>query len=354
MKSRTSISLFTGAGGMDVGFSKAGFNILWANEINSDACDTYKLNHLGEIHCGDIRNLISELDNFKDVDVVFGGPPCQGFSVAGKMDPNDQRSQLIFSFMDVVEKVKPKAFVLENVKALAVLDKWDPVRKKLFDKAHELGYKYVELILLNATDFGVPQKRERMFLVGIKDLGRAVSSNTSFHQFLKKYKTKALPIIEILKKLGPAGTAKNNRICKAKITLAKQPILRRSAYAGMLFNGAGRPMDPDGYSNTLPASMGGNRTPIIDENHIFNGADSWIEKYHGMLMAGEKIDGITIPSYLRRLTVDEALRIQTFPDDYKFSGKQNSIFSQIGNAVPCKLAFAVGSALQDLLDSENL
>ena len=339
---------------MDVGFSRAGFNVVWANEIDTDACETYRLNHEGEIECGDIRNFIEKLDSFKNIDLVFGGPPCQGFSVAGKMDPNDERSKLIFSFMDVVEKVKPKAFILENVKALAVLEKWAPVRNALFSKARSLGYDFTELILLNATDYCVPQKRERMFFIGIKNANSIAKSMAGFSEYLKKYQKKALPIRELFGELGPVGTEKNQRVCRAKITLAREPILRRSAYAGMIFNGAGRPIDGDGYSNTLPASMGGNRTPIIDENQIFNGGESWIENYHGKLWAGEKPEDVTLPNYLRRITVEEAARIQTFPEDYKFAGKQNSIYSQIGNAVPCELAYVVGAALQDVLTSEGL
>jgi len=123
---KKAISLFTGAGGMDVGFSRAGFQVVWANEINEDACETYRLNHGGEIECGDLRNYLDKLSSFRgNIDLVFGGPPCQCFSVAGKMDPNDERSKLIFTFMDVVERVSPKVFVMENVKALAVLDKWE-------------------------------------------------------------------------------------------------------------------------------------------------------------------------------------------------------------------------------------
>lgn len=354
MNKRKSISLFTGAGGMDVGFSRAGFNVVWANEINNDACETYRLNHEGQIECGDIRNFIEKLDSHKDIDMVFGGPPCQGFSVAGKMDPNDERSQLIFSFMDVVEKVKPKAFVLENVKALAILDKWAPVRNSLYNRARSLGYDFVELVLLNATEYGVPQKRERMFFIGIKGTSKISKSLTGFRAFLEKYKKTASPIRELFNQLGPVGTARNNKICRAKITLAREPILRRSAYAGMIFNGAGRPIDANGYSNTLPASMGGNRTPIVDENQIFGGGESWVENYHSMLWAGERPENIIPPNYLRRITVDEASRIQTFPNDYKFAGKQNSIYSQIGNAVPCELAYVVGAALQEVLDDEGL
>jgi DNA (cytosine-5)-methyltransferase 1 len=106
-KSRKSVSLFTGAGGMDVGFSKAGFNTVWANEILKDACETYNLNHKGLMRCGDIRDYLDELTALENIEVVYGGPPCQGFSVAGKMDPNDERSKMIFSFLMLLNVLSP-------------------------------------------------------------------------------------------------------------------------------------------------------------------------------------------------------------------------------------------------------
>jgi len=351
---RKAISLFTGAGGMDVGFSRAGFQVVWANEINKDACETYRLNHGGEIECGDVRQYLDKLSSFKDIDLVFGGPPCQGFSVAGKMDPNDERSKLIFTFMDVVEKVNPSVFVMENVKALAVLEKWEPIRMSLFNRARELGYEFAQISVLNATEYGVPQKRERMFFIGIKRAKKLATSFTGFQSYLDRYKKTASPIRKLFYEIGPIGSPTNRMVCKAKITLAREPIMRKSAYAGMLFNGAGRPIDADGYSNTLPASMGGNRTPIIDENQIFNNASNWVETYHNALIEGRNPAEFVPPRHLRRITVEEAARIQTFPADYKFSGRQNSIYSQIGNAVPCELAYSVASALQDALADENL
>jgi DNA (cytosine-5)-methyltransferase 1 len=352
-KLRKSVSLFTGAGGMDVGFTKAGFEVIWANEILKDACETYSMNHEGVMKCGDIRDYLDELASLEDVEVVFGGPPCQGFSVAGKMNPNDERSKLIFSFFDVVERTKPKAFVLENVKALGLLSKWKPVRDKMFERAWELGYDYVELVVLNATHYGVPQKRERMFFIGIKS-GEKIRSNGGIRHYLRKYEKKSPPVGEFFQKLGPAGSTRNASLCNAKITLAKAPVLRASAYSGMLFNGAGRPIDANGYSNTLPASMGGNRTPIIDENQVFRGGDSWVEEYHRLIAKGNRPESVEIPAHLRRITVEEAAMIQTFPASYQFAGGQSMKYLQIGNAVPCDLAYAVGAALNDALEDEGL
>ena len=352
-KHRNSVSLFTGAGGMDVGFTKAGYNVVWANEILKDACATYSLNHEGVMRCGDIRDYYDEVSNLKDVDIVFGGPPCQGFSVAGKMDPNDERSKLLFSFFDVVERTKPTAFVLENVKALGRLSKWAPVRDEMFKRAWALGYDYVDLVVLNATHYGVPQKRERMFFIGVKS-GEVIQSKGGIRHYLEKYQKQSKPVGEFFKKLGPAGSAHNASICNAKITLAKAPVLRASAYSGMLFNGAGRPIDASGYSNTLPASMGGNKTPIIDEDQVFHGGNGWVEEYHQLIMEGKRPENVEVPSHLRRITVEEAAMIQTFPENYKFAGGQSMKYLQIGNAVPCDLAYAVGAALNDALDDEGL
>lgn len=117
------------------------------------------------MHVGDIHDFLPKMGKFRGTDLVFGGPPCQGFSVAGKMNPSDARSELVFTFMNVVESIKPRVFVMENVRALAKLSKWQPVRERLFEQAREFGYGCC-LLLLNAADYGVPQARERMFFIG--------------------------------------------------------------------------------------------------------------------------------------------------------------------------------------------
>ena len=116
----------------------------------------------------------------------------------------------------------------------------------------------------------------------------------------------------------------------------------------MLFNGQGRPINLDGAAPTLPASMGGNRTPIIDQCSLETGKPAWVEEYHAHLMAGgQPVD--TVPSRLRRLSVDEAAALQTFPRDMPWYGSQSAIYRQIGNAVPPKLAYHVAVALVDHL-----
>lgn len=346
MTAPTAVSLFTGAGGLDVGFGQAGFETVWANDLNPDACATFEANHgPGIIRCGDLQSYFGEIKALSAPDVLIGGPPCQGFSVAGYMDMNDPRSELVFSYMKVLKRLKPRSFVLENVKALAALAKFRPIRERLIREAEKLGYD-VRLIVVRATDYGVPQARERMLIVGFQD-HRA----DDFVAHLATQRQPAPSLRDAIGHLGRAGSPTNPRICKAKITIAARPVLRSSPYAGMLFNGQGRPLDPDGYASTLPASMGGNRTPIIDEEHLYGDGTAWVEQYHSRLMQGGKsLIGQVAPSRLRRLTLDEAATIQTFPEDYEFVGRTSSIFTQIGNAVPCELGRRVACSVRAVLD----
>lgn len=345
-KGLKAVSLFSGAGGMDVGFENAGVQIVFANELMKEAAETYEANHTRGIMLNDdIYNIMDGLDKFKGVDLVFGGPPCQGFSVAGKMDLNDERSKLILVFLDVVEKIQPKAFVMENVKALGVLKKWEPVRKIYLERARELGYHCMPFVL-NAAEYGVPQKRERVFFIGIKETPDPFFEHRMMG-LIEKQKEKAPAIRDLLYPLGRAGTERNPDTCTAKITFAVHPVMRKSPYAGMYFNGQGRPINVDGYSNTLPASMGGNKTPFLDEDYLYGDAKSdWVVDYHRELASGSTVPEFrNAPSRLRRITIKEAAKIQTFPDDYIFSGKKSKIYTQIGNAVPCKLAEAVAKAV---------
>ena len=343
------ISLFSGAGGMDVGAIHAGFSVVAASEIDPHACNTYRANHSEtELIEGDIDEHIEKIGAYKGIDLILGGPPCQGFSVAGKMDANDPRSKLVFTFCTVVEKVKPKAFIMENVKALGALTKFQGVREEIFRRMTEAGYS-VSSFILNAKDFGVPQSRERVFFIGVKD---GVTPIKPSH--FDRYRKEALTLRQAIAHLGRAGSPTNPHITKAKITLAAKPVLRKSPYAGMLFNGQGRPLNPDSWSSTLPASMGGNRTPIVDEAHLYDDEPSWVEDYHCKVMnSGYVAEYKEAPARLRRLTIDEAAIIQTFPTEYDFQGPQSKVFSQIGNAVPCQLAEVVSCVVKDAILGQN-
>ena len=340
------ISLFSGAGGMDIGFKAAGFSVVAANEFDRHACSTFRANHPEvELHEGDIVECMPQISAHHDIDVVFGGPPCQGFSVAGKMSLDDPRSQLVFRFVEAVDRIRPRAFVMENVRALAALSKFAEIRTELIYRLSKCGYR-VSMHVLNSRDFGVPQSRERVFFIGVK-VGAPSIKDSLFKRLHKQPPT----LREAIGHFGRAGTANNKRTCNAKITLAAKPVLRRSPYAGMMFNGQGRPLNPDGWSSTLPASMGGNRTPIVDEEHLYNHSPAWIETYHRHLMnGGEPLGMYDTPSHLRRITIDEAAHLQGFPANYNFQGPASRVFCQIGNAVPCTLAEAVATVVRDSLE----
>lgn len=344
------VSLFSGAGGMDVGFKSAGFNIVSANELNKNAVETYKANFDNHIIQGDIDENMPMFADLENISCVFGGPPCQGFSVAGKMDLNDSRSKLVLSFMKVVEITEPECFVMENVKALATLSKFSHFREELFNFATRLGYS-CELIIANSREFGVPQSRERMFFVGFKNK-KNLRLNERLLNYKKDYEITAKMA---LSKLGPVGSDENPSTCNAGISIAANPILRKSPYAGMIFNGMGRPIDPNKPSQTLPASMGGNKTPIVDERTFFGDGYSWIEEYHSSLrLGGAPLPMSATPSSLRRLTIEEAKILHTFPKDFIFKGPKTSIYSQIGNAVPCELAKAIALVTLDVLNDVKI
>ncbi|MEM7181983.1 MAG: DNA cytosine methyltransferase [Spirochaetota bacterium] len=346
------VSLYSGAGGLDLGFKREEFSIIWANDFDQDACKTYELNIGNHIKHGDIHSYIPEIQKIRQkVDVLIGGPPCQGFSVAGKMDPQDERSKNVWTFTKILDILKPKAFLMENVKALGSLHKWSPLRDALLQKMRNSGYS-VNYIILNAADFSVPQARERVFFIGFKANPFIVPN---LQEMLLPYRKEARTVRETLSILDRVGTGNNTSVCNAKITIAPKPVLRKSPFAGMLFNGLGRPIRLDGYSATLPASMGGNKTPIIDNDELYLGKKGWVETYHKKLRDGKVTPHeVKIPTRLRRLTLEEAALLQTFPLDYSFYGSQSSKFKQIGNAVPCGLARQLALLFKDYLATTNI
>lgn len=347
MRRLTAISLFSGAGGLDVGFERAGFETVFANEFDHDAAEAWRINRPDTAHVmveGDIHDHICELTSFRGADVLFGGPPCQGFSVAGKMDPNDARSQLVWLFMDAVERVRPKVFVMENVAALGTLDKWKYVRMEIVKRGQLLGYN-VSYKVHHTPDYGVPENRDRVIFIGVCE---TIGDTELFYDMLELFKASPMTAREAILSAGKFGGEDNPQTCTAHVTLASNPVMRRSPYAGMLVNGAGRPIDLSGIAPTLPASMGGNKTPIVDEKSLYDASiPNWFETYHAGLIDGTiKPEELAVPASIRRLTIKECAAIQTFPIDYKFSGKKTKQYKQIGNAVPCRFAEAVAKAVR--------
>lgn len=355
MNAPTVVSVFSGAGGLDLGFTQAGFASIYATDIDVDSMATYaawkteEVSKRPELYEGGHTIEVADIKDLKALpakaDVVIGGPPCQGFSVAGRMDPSDPRSQRVWDFFRVVDKVQPRAFVMENVPALAENTRWTNIKVGMMAAAHSMGYA-TSLHILDASHYGVPQARRRMFFIGIK-ADEAVAAPKPTTEKMPP------PAWLALDSLPPWGTPGNDTVCSAKVVPAKNPVLRKSPYAGMLFNGQGRPMDIHKPSLTIPATMGGNRTPIIDQHQLVAGGNNWAEEYHADLMTGTPPLSDSVPSRMRRITVEEAAALQSFPQGMHWAGEQTSQYHQIGNAVPPKLAFHVAMKLRLALAKEE-
>lgn len=336
----TAVSLYAGAGGMDLGFCQAGIRLLWAIDADSHAVETYREN-LGD------HMVHGELPERKppatlSPDLVMGGPPCQGFSVIGRMNPDDPRSKHVHHFFDVVEELEPRAFCMENVRALAESARWAEIRKSLLRRARGLGFQ-VELMILRASDYDVPQARDRMFLVGVRGGSPLCPVPTS---------KKDPPTVRgALSQLPHVGRPGNNTMTSASVVPAVRPIMRPSAHTGsLLFNGSGRPLLLDAPAKTLPASMGGNATPILDQDELEHGLAPWVVSYHDRLRQGKK-PLKRAPSRMRRITVEEAAALQSFPVGWKWCGPRGARYRQVGNAVPPILAERVAITLRQALEA---
>lgn len=339
----TVISLYSGAGGLDLGFINAGYEVVWANDADPFAVQTYNANVGEHAVCGDVLEVLTPAIS---TDVVIGGPPCQGFSVIGRMRSDDPRSRHVFHFLKVVEQLRPRAFVMENVKSLGANPRWEPLRAQLRDRAAGLGYT-TGLMVLNAAHYGVPQARERMFFVGVADGPAPAAPATTTRD--------APPTVrEALALLPRFGERGNDTMTGARVVPTREPVMRPTAHQGsLLFNGSGRPLHLDRPAKTLPASMGGNATPIIDQDELDCGAEPWVVEYHRHLAnGGEPLD--VAPERLRRLTVEECGVLQSFPVGFKFQGPRVAQYRQVGNAVPPRLAYAVAAALLPALTSVPL
>ncbi len=319
---------------MDLGFIQAGFRVGWANDVDRFAVETYRANIGDHAVCGSVLDVLTPT---WAPDVVIGGPPCQGFSVIGRMAPDDPRSAHVFHFLELVEQFAPRAFVMENVKSVAANPRWRPLRDEFQHRAEEMGYT-TRLMVLNAADYGVPQARERMFLLGVAgDEAPDVPVPTTSHRH---------PTVrEALAQLPPFGTPGNDTVTGARVVPTRDPVMRPTAHAGsLLFNGSGRPLHLDRPAKTLPASMGGNATPIIDQDELATGAEPWVVGYHRHLADGGA-PLAAAPDRLRRITVEEAAILQSFPVGFRFCGPRVAQYRQVGNAVPPKLAVAVAQSV---------
>lgn len=323
------IDLFSGVGGFTRGLDDAGWETVAAVEWDPAACKSFAANFPSvELLEADVSQIQWRSWQGK-VELVAGGPPCQPFSVAGLQRSHSDVRNFIPAFVAAVEEIKPEAFLMENVPGLET-PRHRPYLLTVVQYLSELGYE-VSFARLNAADFGVPQFRHRLFVVGMRDRIFQFPTATHGPRGGFDYKTSGDAL-----KNAPTDIPNS-----AIVTYARTPILRPQPWDGMMVNGGGRPINLSEPSQTIPASAGGNRTHIVDP-------DGLLVEYHRHLMRGGKprsglVDGV------RRLTVRESARIQSFPDGHEFLGTQSARYRQVGNAIPPLLAHAVGANLLDQL-----
>lgn len=308
--------------------------VVAAAEWDEDALDTYAKHHPAARLCpGDIADV--DFAEFRDsVDVVAGGPPCQPWSDGGKglghEDPRDGFPQ----FIRAVRMIQPRAFLIENVAGLTRGAR-RPHFLRLLRELAALGYEVRDRVLV-AADYGVPQRRKRLFIVGIRSGEFAWPDATHGASAGAPWRTAGdvLSATRVLGELNPSI-----------VTYAKRPDLRPSPYDGLLFNGGGRPINLADPAPTMLASMGGNKTPWIDTQEI-------VPSYHAYLMAGGEPRAGIVPG-ARRITVGEAAALQTFSEGTEFAGPRSSQYRQVGNAVPPMLGRTVGQALAGCLSRQR-
>lgn len=320
------IDLFAGAGGLSLGLHLAGWYVTDAFEFDTQAVHTYQNNFDGtNVIKADVREI--DFSSYRGIDLVVGGPPCQPFSVAGKQLASADSRDMVPHFVRAIQQSQPKAFMMENVAGLLTRKHHHYVANTIaeFESA---GYD-VDVCLLDAACFGVPQHRKRVFFVGTQH------GQLSFDFPHSTHGDDLSPLVTVEDALKSVPDDEPNN---AIVTYAKRPVLRPSPWAGMLVNGKGRPLNLTEPSRTIPATAGGNRTHILDPDGV-------LLKYHQYLMQGGKprsgiVDGV------RRITVRESARLQSFPDSFCFLGTRSSQYKQVGNAVPPLLAYALGKSLQ--------
>jgi len=330
----TVLDLFAGAGGLSLGLEDAGLEVVAASEWDEDALDTYaKLHPAVRLYPGDIADI--DFGEFRgSVDVVAGGPPCQPWSDGGKGLGHDDPRDGFPKFVEAVRVIQPRAFLIENVAGLTRGAR-RPHFLRLLRELTSLDYE-VRAEVLIAADYGVPQRRKRLFVVGTRSGEFAWPAATHGADSGRPWRI-AGDVLSTARILGEPNAS--------IVTYAKRPDLRPSPYDGLLFNGGGRPINLAELAPTMLASMGGNKTPWIDTQEIVPG-------YHAHLMAGGKPRAGTVPG-ARRITVAETAVLQTFSEGTEFAGPRSSQYRQVGNAVPPLLARAVGQALADCLSRQQ-
>lgn len=394
-KEYTFIDLFAGCGGLSEGFYRNGYKALLHLEIDKTACQTlkrrmeyynYSTQEINDaILCADITSdgIIEEIDKrvHESVDIIIGGPPCQAFSTVGRaVSPdsmnNDPRNYLFENYLQILNHIKPKMFIFENVKGILSAH---PQGVKIFDiivREMSKTYKIVsnpKTILLNAADYGVPQIRERVILIGVRndidyieteEIYKAIKkTHSSDGKELPKYVTVGEAILDLPEL--QAGEGKEIQQAKASRRM-NEYLTRICGQNGLVYNHVARKHNDEDRERYRILSEHGNwqlkdlqkiRPDLIhhDPKHFGNRYTVQESGKPGRTVVAHlyKDGNLFIhpdPKQARTFTVREAARIQSFPDDFVFEGSRTEQYKQVGNAVPPLMAEAFAETLGEYLD----
>ncbi len=354
-------SLFSGCGGLDIGFQQAGHDLIFANDNDKAACETYQSNLDENILCNEISSVTSK--SIPDSDILIGGPPCQAFSMIGKRDYNDKNFNLIWNYLEILKTKKPEKFLIENVTGLrsATNEDGKKVMELLTRKIETLGYK-VSTMILNAADYGVPQRRKRLFIMG--NLGAEPleipkpthTQNPTDENPLKRW----VSVKEALDDL-PKPSYENEVLeYKTKVNSEYQKMMRKKSKK-VHNHRIPKPSKLDAEIIKY-VKEGGNYMDVPD--HV---PSNRIKKYkitggrtttYGRLK--RNMPAYTINTYFDRpnvgcnihysqkrlISIREGLRLQSFPDDFILSNEMSKReqYKLVGNAVPPVLAYAIAKS----------
>ncbi len=325
------ISLFSGAGGLDLGFERAGFEIAMANEFDKTIWATYEKNHTAPLIKGDIRS-IKESDFPDDIDGIIGGPPCQSWSEAGSLRGiNDDRGKLFFDYIRILKDKQPKFFLAENVSGM-LANRHSEAVQNIIKCFEECGYN-VSINLVNAADYGVPQDRKRVFYIGFrKDLNVDFKFPAPTTPNVWEKKTMRDAIADLADSAVPA-LSKNRANTDLKIPNHEYYI---GAYSTIFMSrNRVRAWDEQGF--TVQAS--GRQCQL----HPQAPKMKFIAKNKRIFVPGKE-------DLYRRLTVRECARIQGFPDSFEFIYTDvDTGYKMIGNAVPVDLAYIIAKTIKETL-----
>jgi len=336
------LDLFAGAGGFSEGFKEAGYNIAFANEIDNQIALTYKENHK------ETKLFIENIKTFKErvinlspkPNIIIGGPPCQGFSLAGARNRkekhnkfiNDERNYLFKEYVSIAKIIRPVAFIIENVVGLVNMNNGEIFREiiDILSDPEIMGENYhIETNLIDMSQFGVPQQRKRIIIVGYKTAIR----NNNFFVELDKLKEQPQTVFDAI------GDLQNKEINVPNHTPTKHTIEAIQRMHKILPGQNFRQLNDNSIKSIHSGSYG-----RMDWNKQAKTITTRFDTPSG----GEYIH----PALDRTITPREAARIQTFSDDYIFYGPKSSIIKQIGNAVPPKMAYKLAVTLKKLLKEE--